>query len=102
MAMTNAEIQKFLTDNGVIGYSVAMIIALTLKDVIASLIGDLLVPGINTFLLSLQIKTLRKYLPGNEKIDGANVIKTILTFLLTFFLLYLLFIYAIQPFMNKK
>lgn len=96
------EIREFIKENNVVGFATAMIIALTFKEVIGSLIGDLLVPGINVFLLSLQIKTLRKYLPGNEKIDGSKLIKTILTFGLTFFLLYLLFIYAIQPFMNKK
>ena len=67
-----------------------MVIALTVKDLIGALIGDLLVPSLNVFLISLQIKSFSKYLPGKEKIDLLPVIKALFTFLFTFLVMYLL------------
>jgi len=87
--MVPEPVKAFLKENNVIGFSVAMIIALTLKDLIAALIGNLLVPGLNLFLISLQIKSFSKYLPGGSKLDFLPVIKTMLTFVFTFLVVYL-------------
>ena len=96
------DLKKFINENGVVAYATAMVIALTVKDLIESLMGDLLVPGINLFLIHLHLKQFSKYLPGNEKINGLRLIKTFLTFFMTFLILYIVFVQLIQPFMNKK
>jgi large-conductance mechanosensitive channel len=102
--LTPEELKKFVQTNNIIGYAVAMIVALTLKDLIASFIGNLLVPGLNLFLLGLRVKSFSKYLPGGEKVDLLPVIKSFLTFLLTFLVVYftitLLFQNWVVP--NKK
>ena len=87
--LTQEEIKTFVVQNNILGYAIAMIIALTLKDLVASFIGNLLVPAINLFLVQLQIKSLTKYLPGNELIESSPVIKSFLTFLLTFLIVFL-------------
>jgi large-conductance mechanosensitive channel len=87
--LTQAEIKTFVIQNNILGYSIAVIIALTLKDFVASFIGSFIVPAINLFLLQLRIKSLTKYLPGNETIELSPVIKSFLTFLLTFLLVFL-------------
>ena len=87
--LTQEEIKTFVVQNNILGYAIAMIIALTLKDLVASFIGNLLVPAINLFLVQLQIKSLTKYLPGNELIEISPVIKSFLTFLLTFLIVFL-------------
>jgi large-conductance mechanosensitive channel len=87
--MESESIKTFLKENNVVGFSVAMIVALTLKDLVEAFIGNLLVPGINTFLLSLQIKSFSKYLPGGDKINLLPVIKALITFLFTFMVVYL-------------
>jgi len=87
--LTQEEIKTFVVQNNILGYAIAMIIALTLKDLVASFIGNLLVPAINLFLVQLQIKSLTKYLPGNESIEISPVIKSFLTFLLTFLIVFL-------------
>ena len=87
--LTTEELKAFVRQNNIIGYAVAMIVALTLKDLIATFIGNLLVPGLNLFFLSLQIKSFSKYLPGQEKVDALPVIKAFFTFLLTFMVVYL-------------
>lgn len=89
LMLTTEELKTFVKNNNILGYAVAMIVALTLKDMIAAFIGNLLVPGLNVFLISLQIKSFSKYLPGGEKVDLLPVIKSFLTFLLTFLVVYL-------------
>ena len=86
--LTTEELKAFVRQNNIIGYAVAMIVALTLKDLIAAFIGNLLVPGLNVFLIGLQIKSFSKYLPGGEKVDVLPVIKSFFTFLLTFLVIY--------------
>jgi len=81
-------IKAFVKENNVIGFAVAMISALAIKDLINAVIGNLLVPGLNTFFIGLQIKSFSKFLPGGEKIDALPVIKALLTFIFTFMLLY--------------
>ena len=66
-----------------------MIIALTLKDFVATFIGNFIVPAINLLLIQLQIKSLTKFLPGNELIEFSPVIKSFLTVFLTFILIFI-------------
>lgn len=84
----SGSLREFVKENNVIGFAVAMISALAIKDLINAFIGNLLVPGLNTFLIGLQIKSFSKFLPGGEKIDGLPVIKALLSFIFTFMLLY--------------
>jgi len=89
LMLTQEEIKTFVVQNNILGYAIAMIIALTLKDFVATFIGNFVVPAINLFLVQLQIKSLTKYLPGNELIEISPVIKSFLTFLLTFLIVFL-------------
>ena len=87
--LTQEEIKTFVVQNNILGYAIAMIIALTLKDFVATFIGNFIVPAINLVLVQLQIKSLTKYLPGNEAIELSPIIKSFLTFLLTFLIVFL-------------
>ena len=87
--LSQDEIKTFVIQNNILGYSIAMIIALTLKDLVAAFIGNLVVPAINLLLIQLQIKSLTKFLPGNELIELSPVIKAFLTFLITFLFIFI-------------
>ena len=87
--LSQDEIKTFVIQNNILGYSIAMIIALTLKDFVAAFIGNLVVPAINLLLIQLQIKSLTKFLPGNELIEFSPVIKSFLTVFLTFLIIFL-------------
>jgi len=89
LMLTQEEIKTFVVQNNILGYAIAMIIALTLKDFVATFIGNFIVPAINLFLVQLQIKSLTKFLPGNEAIELSPIIKSFLTFLLTFLIVFL-------------
>jgi large-conductance mechanosensitive channel len=43
--LSQAEIKTFVIQNNILGYSIAMIIALTLKDFVATFIGNFIVPA---------------------------------------------------------
>jgi large-conductance mechanosensitive channel len=104
--LSQAEIKTFVIQNNILGYSIAMIIALTLKDFVAAFIGNLIVPAINLLLIQLQIKSLTKFLPGNELIEFSPVVKAFLTFFLTFIIVFLsvtmLFRSWVLPKVDKK
>ena len=87
--LTQEEVKTFVVQNNILGYAIAMIIALTLKDLVATFIGNFIVPAINLFLVQLQIKSLTKFLPGNESIELSPIVKSFLTFLLTFLIVFL-------------
>jgi large-conductance mechanosensitive channel len=86
--LSQDQIKDFVVQNNVLGYAIAMIIALTLKDFVATFIGNFIVPAINLFLIQLQIKSLTKFLPGNEVVDILPIVKSLLTFILTFLLVF--------------
>ena len=45
--LSQDQIKDFVVQNNVLGYAIAMIIALTLKDFVATFIGNFIVPAIN-------------------------------------------------------
>ena len=94
------DLKTFIIQYQVFAYVAGFVIALTVKDLIQSFIGDLLIPSITLFLIHLHLGHLSKYLPGKNKVNGLQLVKTFFTFALTFFILYLLFVTIIQPFMN--
>ena len=87
--LSQAEIRTFVIQNNILGFSIAMIMALTLKDFVATFIGNFVVPAINLMLIQLQIKSLTKFLPGNEMIEISPVIKSFLTVFLTFLIIFI-------------
>ena len=87
--LSQEEVKTFVVQNNILGYAIAMIIALTLKDFVSAFIGNFIVPALNLFLVQLKIKSLTKFLPGNEMIEISPVIKSFLTFFLTFLIVFL-------------
>jgi len=99
--MVSESVKAFVKENNIVGFAVSMIIALTIKDLISAIIGSLLVPGLNVFLISLQIKNFSKYLPGEEKIHFLHVIKPFLTFVFTFGFVYFMITQFFQSWDKK-
>ena len=106
MSINYDDFKKFIKDNGIIGYASAMIIALAAKVLISSIISNIVVPGINMFLFTLQIKALTKFLPGkdsvNYKIDLIPFINALLTFVLTVIITFLFILYTFQILLGIK
>lgn len=69
------ELADFITNNGIIGVTAGVVIGLVSKDVILSLVQDIVIPIIVILLLNLKIKKLTAYLPNKD--NGLNVTKFI-------------------------
>jgi len=69
------QLKKFIVDNGIIGTAAGVSIALVTKDVIQSLVGDIIIPSICALLLRLNITYITSCLPGKTNFDITNFIK---------------------------
>ncbi len=69
------QLKKFIIDNGIIGTAAGVSIALVTKDVIQSLVGDIIIPSICALLLRLNITYITSCLPGKTNFDITNFIK---------------------------
>lgn len=69
------KLKDFIVNNGIIGTTAGVIIALVSKDLIMSLTNDIIFPSIILLLLRLNIDSLNLILPDNSKIDLLNFLK---------------------------
>jgi len=76
------QFKKFIIDNGVIGTTAGVCIALVTKDLIASLVGDIIIPSIILLLLALNIKSLTNILPGKSSWDFQNFMKQLISWIM--------------------
>ena len=106
MSINYDEFRKFIKDNNVVGVAAGMIIALATKDLIYTIIGNLVVPGINILLLTLNFKYLSKFLPGknsvNSKINIIPFINALLSFILTIIITFLFILYTFNVLLGIK
>ena len=69
------ELADFITNNRIIGVTAGVTIGLVSKDVVLSLVQDIVIPIIVILLLRLKIKKLTVYLPNKD--NGLNITKFI-------------------------
>ena len=92
---TKKQLADFITNNGVIGVTAGVTIALVSKDAILSLIQDIVIPLVVIFLIKLKIKELTKILPYKD--NGLNITKFVgcfVTWILAIICTYLFIQYA--------
>jgi large-conductance mechanosensitive channel len=77
-------IKKFVIDNNIVGTSAGVCVALATKDSIQSLVSDIIIPTTLILLNSLNINSVKRYLPVNEsnQLNISNFIKQLITFIL--------------------
>lgn len=84
-----AQFKKFIVDNGIVGTCAGVIIALVTKDLILSLVGDIIIPVFIILFFKLNIKWLTAVLPGKSNFDFTsffkNFISWVITMMVTFF-----------------
>lgn len=85
-----ADLKRFIADNGVVGTTAGVIIAVSTKDLITSLVSDIITPTILMLLLSLNLKSVTSLI--SSKNVGFNVtnfsnlfITWVITLVLTFY-----------------
>ena len=98
------QLNKFLVDNDIVGTAAGVSIALATKDVIQSLVSDIIIPGIIFLLLKLNIVSLTKFLmmPGKTKFDFINFIKQFITWIFIIVITYLFVKVAFEGLLGIK
>ena len=77
------QFKKFIVDNGIIGTCAGVIIALVTKDLILSLVGDIIIPVFIILFLKLNIKWLTAVLPGKSTFDFTSFFKNLISWMIT-------------------
>jgi len=84
-----SQLKKFIIDNGIIGTTAGVAIALVSNELIKSLASDIIVPIFIILFLKLNIKSLTAILPGKSELDITNFLKQFITWIfvvvITFF-----------------
>ena len=77
-------LKQFITENGIMGTMAGVSIGIVTKDLITSLVGDIIIPSIILLLLNLKIKNLTSILPGNgtSDLNITNFIKQFVSWIL--------------------
>jgi large-conductance mechanosensitive channel len=78
-----SNLKQFIADNNIVGTSAGVCVALAAKDVIQSLVGDIIIPTVIILLHTLHIDGLAKYLPAKSThLNITDFIKQMITFFL--------------------
>ena len=83
------QLKKFIIDNGIIGTGAGVSIALVTKDIIQSLVGDIIIPFFFFILTSLNITSVGKVLPGKTAVDFTNFVKMFISWIITIIITFL-------------
>lgn len=97
------ELADFITNNRIIGVTAGVTIGLVSKDVVLSLVQDIVIPIIVILLLRLKIKKLTAYLPNKD--NGLNITKFIsclITWILAIICTFIFVQYAFIKFFGAK
>lgn len=80
---------KFITENGIVGTTAGVIIALSTKDLILSLVSNIVIPLIITVFLRLKIKWVSDILSSkNVHFDLTNFMNLFITWIITLIITY--------------
>ena len=98
------QLNKFLVDNDIVGTAAGVSIDLATKDLIQSLVSDIIIPGIIFLLLKLNIVSLTKFLmmPGKTKFDCINFIKQFITWIFIIIITYIFVKVAFEGLLGIK
>jgi large conductance mechanosensitive channel protein len=82
--MVFSQFKKFIIDNNIVGSTAGVLIALSAKDLLTSIVGDIIIPLIIFLLLKLNIKRLTAILPsGSNSFQFTNFIKNLISWIIS-------------------
>jgi len=94
--------KNFLIDNGVIGTTAGVAIALVTNDLIKSLASDIIVPAFIILFLRLNIKSLTAILPGKADFDLTHFFKQLISWILVVIITFLFIKTAFEQLLGAK
>jgi large-conductance mechanosensitive channel len=98
------EIVKFIDDNKIVGYTSGLVVALVTKDLILSLVADLVLPLILIVLMKFKFKFATDILDAKHKgtLNITKFISSLVTWVLGIIITYLFVQYAFVKFLGAK
>lgn len=83
------DLKKFVLENGIVGTAAGVTVGIATKDLILSLSGDIIMPSIILFLQTMNLKSMKHYLPAaKSSLDFQSFFKNIITWILILLLSY--------------
>ncbi len=81
---TFSQLKKFIVDNNIVGTAAGVCVGFAAKDVIQSMVSDIIVPAILFPLRKLHIDFFKKYLPETSKnsLDLGTFIRQLISFII--------------------
>lgn len=98
--MDKKELIDFIVENKLMTYSAGVVIGLVSKDLILSLVQDIVIPGILLLFIKLKFDFMTKILPHKDKkvqINFINFVGCVITWILA---LFCTFIFVQYTFVN--
>lgn len=98
--MDKKELIDFIVENKLMTYSAGVVIGLVSKDLILSLVQDIVIPGILLLFIKLKFDFMTKILPHKDKkvqINYINFVGCVITWILA---LFCTFIFVQYTFVN--
>ena len=98
------QIAKFITNNGIVGTCAGVIIALVTKDVVLSLVADIIVPLLIMLFLRTHTTFMTKILGAKykSKLDVTKFISNLITWVLSIIITYVFIQYAFVMFIGAS
>lgn len=90
------KLKQFIVSNNVIGTTAGVSIGIVTKDLIVSLVGDIIIPGIILLCFRLNIKSLTKILPGKSSFDFTNFFKQVISWIFIIIITFVFITYAFE------
>jgi large-conductance mechanosensitive channel len=105
MNMDKTELVDFIVNNNLMTYSAGVVIGLVSKDLILSLVQDIVIPGILLLFIKLKFDFMTKILPHKDKkvqINYINFIGCVITWILALFCTFIFVQYTFVKFLGIK
>lgn len=103
--MDKKELVDFILNNNLMTYSAGVAIGLVSKDLILSLVQDIVIPGILLLFIKLKFDFMSKILPHKDKkvqINFINFIGCVITWILALFCTFIFVQYTFVKFLGIK
>jgi large-conductance mechanosensitive channel len=90
------KLKQFIVDNGVIGTTAGVCIALVTKDLIQTLISDIIMPLIIILLTFVKVKALIKILPPTSGLNIIHFLNQLITWIIMIVVTFLFISYFVS------
>ena len=94
------QIKKFIVENGLIATIAGVGLGIITKDVIQSLVADIIIPVIIILLSLLKLKILLNIIPKKNNLNILNFVNNFVSWLITIIITFFFITYSMKYLLN--